>query len=419
MRLSLNIGVLVLITASAFFSADCRSQNQPAGDSTLRLARIIGDSFLRRHPGNVTYDSVSPNRRWNYEQGLILDAFIRLWKRTGDTGYFNFVKQNLDHYITPDGSIESYHKNDYSLDNIEPGCALLAVYDTTRDEKYRRAAALLLRQLVEQPRTNNGGFWHKNIYPHQMWLDGLYMAEPFYAGSLRRFGGEAKFGDITAQFLEMYAHAHDPKTGLLWHGWDERREQKWADRTTGCSSQFWARAIGWYLMGLIDVLDDFPAGRPERNKMVSIVQQLASAVMNYRDTTTNLWYQVVDRGPGGGNYLETSASAMFSYAFAKGARKGYLTHRFRHAAEETFHGLLTYAIRTDNDGSTNIFGTCRSAGLGGDPYRDGSFGYYVAEPLRTNDLKGIGAVLFAAIELAEPESSPGERHETTEGGSRK
>ncbi len=339
----------------------------------------------------------------------MLLALVRMWEHTRDGKYFEFVERNLDRYITAEGTIAAYNIDDYNLDNIAPGRAVLALYDSTHAEKYRGAAALLRRQLAGQPRTGEGGFWHKKIYPHQMWLDGLFMAEPFYAEYARRFNEPDAFDDIAQQFIRMYAHTRNGKTGLLYHAWDERKEQRWADPVTGCSPQFWGRAMGWYLMGLVDVLDLFPASRPQRDTLVQIVQQLSAALMKYRDDRSGLWYQVVDQGPRAGNYLETSASAMFAYAFAKGARKGYLPGSYLRAAQETFQGLAGHALLPADDGCIDVVGTCRSAGLGGDPYRDGSFAYYTGEPRRTNDLKGIGSILLAAIELeASASSSPEE-----------
>lgn len=371
------------------------------GDSSRGWSHRIADAFLIRHPGAVTYDSASPNTRWNYEQGLMLRALLAMWRHTGEERYFDFVRKNLDRYILSDGTISSYKMDDYNLDNIAPGAALLEVFQRTREDKYRLAAEALRRQLLGQPRTSEGGFWHKKIYPFQMWLDGLYMAEPFYARYAAMFQERKAFDDISEQFLLAARHTRDPGTGLLYHAWDERRSERWADSATGCSRNFWGRALGWYMMALVDVLDDLPTDHPRRGELIGILRDLSGALIKVRDEHTSLYHQVLDQGDREGNYLEASSSAMFVYAFAKGVRKGYLDGKFLAAARDTFRGITGNLVRTDAGGLPDLDGTCRSAGLGGVPYRDGSYGYYVGEGVRMNDMKGLGAFLMAALELEE------------------
>jgi unsaturated rhamnogalacturonyl hydrolase len=301
--------------------------------------------------------------------------------------------------VDADGSIRTYRKEDYNLDMVAGGRALLFLYRRTKMEKYKTAADCLRRQLEQQPRTHAGGFWHKKIYPYQMWLDGLYMAEPFYARYAAMFDEPKAFDDIAAQFTLAYLHTLDPKTGLCYHGWDESRSQRWADSATGHSPCIWGRSMGWYLMGLVDVLDVFPADHPRRPELLKILRDLSAALLKYRDERSALWYQVVDRGGEDGNYLESSASSMFTYVFAKGARKGYLDRRFLRAARQSFDGIIKRFVRVDEQGFVNLTETCRGAGLGGDPYRDGSFAFYVGVPRATNDMKGIGACLLAAIQV--------------------
>jgi rhamnogalacturonyl hydrolase YesR len=366
---------------------------------TIPWSVRIGESFLRRHPDAVTYDSGSPNQRWNYEQGLMLTALWRLGEHTGDARYHDFVRRNLERYVNEDGSISTYTLADYNLDNIAPGRALLAVYRESGQEKFRRAADTLRQQLRGQPRTNEGGFWHKKIYPYQMWLDGLFMAQPFAAVYTETFGDAGSFDDIVKQFLLVGKHTRDSATGLFYHGWDESRQQRWADPATGRSPSFWARAMGWYMMALVDVLDVLPADHPGREQLLSILRGLAPALLRFRDPGSHLWYQVVDQGNREGNYLEASASAMFAYGFARGANRGYLPPEYRTAAESTFAGLTSNMVTQHPDGSVDLRGTCRSAGLGNKPYRDGSFAYYISEPQRVNDMKGLGPLLLAAIEL--------------------
>lgn len=362
-------------------------------------SRRIAESFIVRHPGFVTYDTGSPSTKWNYEQGLMLVALCRMWRHTGDGRYFDFLRKNVDQYVEENGSIKTYAYHDFNLDNIAPGGALLTLYDSTRSEKYRKAADALRNQLRNQPRTHEGGFWHKEIYPYQMWLDGLYMAEPFYARYARVFNEPDAFDDIVNQFVFVAKHTRDPQTGLFYHGWDESREQPWADQGTGCSATFWGRAIGWYAMALVDVLDFIPKDHPRRMELVKILRDLSESLSKFRDETTGLWYQILDQGGRQGNYLEASASCMFTYAFAKGANRGYLGREFLEAADRSFRGIIEKLVTVDANGFLDLHHTCRGAGLGGNPYRDGSYDYYINEPQRTNDMKGVGPFLLAAIEV--------------------
>jgi unsaturated rhamnogalacturonyl hydrolase len=362
-------------------------------------SKRIAESFVSRHPGSVTYDSLSPNERWNYEQGLMLEALHQMWLHTNQRRYFDFIKGNLQQYIEESGAIKTYKVEDFNLDNIAVGRALLTVYEVTGEKKYKNAADTLWHQLQNQPRTNEGGFWHKKIYPYQMWLDGLFMAEPFYAWYVSHFEKPASYDDIINQFVYVYKRTRDPKTGLLYHGWDESKEQKWADKKTGCSPHFWGRAIGWYAMAIVDVLDFLPKNHPRRQELISIFKDVAATTLNVRDKKTHVWYQVLDQGAREGNYLEASASCMFTYAYAKGAHKGYIGRKYLAAAKESFEGIKMQFISIDGKGYIDLLHTCQGAGLGGTPYRDGSYEYYVGERQRTNDMKGYGPLLLAAIEL--------------------
>jgi unsaturated rhamnogalacturonyl hydrolase len=359
----------------------------------------IAESFLLRHPGAVTYDTGFTEQKWNYEQGLMLWAMYQMSLHTDDAKYYQFVEQNLDQYIQADGRIKLYKMSDYNLDLIAPGRALLTLNRNAGLDRYRIAADTLRRQLREQPRTREGGFWHKKIYPYQMWLDGLYMAEPFYAMYAQRHGESEAFEDIANQFIWIARHTRDSKTGLYYHGWDESKQQQWANKNTGCSPSFWGRSMGWFVMGLVDVLDYFPKEHPKREALVAILKDVCAGLLKWRDTETSLWYLVLDQGVREGNYLESSSAGMFTYAFAKGARQGYLDKEYFRAAEQSFDGILKHHVTTDENGFVNLHHTIKGAGLGGNPYRDGSFEYYTGERQRTNDMKGVGPFLLAAIEL--------------------
>jgi unsaturated rhamnogalacturonyl hydrolase len=337
--------------------------------------------------------------RWTYEFGVVLKGLEGVWLNTGDGHYFAFIKKGIDHFVKPDGTIASYKLEDYNLDNINSGRNLLLLYKVTGQDKYRKAAALLREQLKTQPRTSDGGFWHKKIYPSQMWLDGLYMAEPFYAEYAATFHEDQDFDDVAKQFELMERHSRDPKTGLLYHGWDESRQQRWANPTTGTSPNFWDRAMGWYAMALVDTLDYFPRQHAQRTELIAILNRLAKAVANYQDQKSGLWYQVVDKGTEKGNYLEASGSSMFVYALAKGVRNGYLPQSYLAVAKRGYKGLLDQFVKTDQNGQTNLDGTVSVAGLGGNPYRDGSYEYYLSEKVVTNDPKGVGSFLMATNEM--------------------
>src|SRR5688572_30928540 len=259
--------------------------------------------------------SMQPGRpvRWSYDQGVVLKGIEGLWKNTADKKYFDYIEKSMDHFVQDDGSIRTYKPDEYNIDHVNNGHNLLFLYKVTLKEKYLKAVQLLREQLRTHPRTAEGGFWHKKIYPYQMWLDGLYMGEPFYAEYAAAFRDPSAFDDIAKQFVLMERHSRDAKTGLLYHGWDESRKQRWANQVTGRSPNVWGRAMGWYAMALVDTLDHFPANHPRRAELIAILRRLAESVKKYQDPQSGLWYQVLDKGGARGNYLEASASCMFVY----------------------------------------------------------------------------------------------------------
>jgi len=338
--------------------------------------------------------------QWTYEQGVVLKGIENVWRRTGNGEYFNYIQKNIDLFVRKDGGIRTYKLDDYNLDNINTGRMALTLYNTVNDNsKYLKAARLLRDQLNYQPRTSDSGFWHKDRYPEQMWLDGIYMAEPFYAEYAKRFNTPEIFNDVAKQFMLLEKHARDPKTGLYYHAWDESKKEKWANKSTGLSANFWGRSMGWYAMALVDVLDYFPMDNPNRDSLVRILRDVAVAIKNVQDKQSGCWWQVMDKGGEKGNYLEASASSMFVYALAKGVRKGYLDRYFLPVALKGYDGIVKNFISVDSTGQTNLNKVCAVAGLGGDPYRDGSYDYYINEPVVTNDPKGLGAAIMAAVEI--------------------
>jgi unsaturated rhamnogalacturonyl hydrolase len=391
-----TLGISTVVLCSTLWAGTGDSLAIP---STWPWSKRIAESFIMRHPGSVTYDTGSPNQRWNYEQGLMLVALRATWKASGDQRYFDFIKGNIDQFVEESGSIKTYKYDDFNIDNIAVGRALLTLHEATGEARYKRAADTLRKQLKNQPRTKEGGFWHKLIYPYQMWLDGLFMGEPFYAWYAVRYREPEAFNDIINQFVFIARHTYDPKTGLFYHAWDESKQQRWANPKTGVSPHFWGRAIGWYAMAIVDVLDYIPKDHPRRKELLPILRKVCAGLMKHQDKKTHLWYQVVDQGQRQGNYLEASASCMVAYAFAKGANKGYLDKAYLAKAKEIFQGVVAHLVTVDARGFVDLHHTCQGAGLGGNPYRDGSYEYYISERQRTNDMKGYGPFLLAALEL--------------------
>jgi unsaturated rhamnogalacturonyl hydrolase len=336
---------------------------------------------------------------WNYELATLLNGIDAVWYQTADGAYFRYAKQSVDALVTPDGSIPTYDPAAMTLDNLAMGREVLCLYRVTKDPRYFKAAAILRNQISIQPRNASGGFWHKKIYPDQMWLDGLYMAEPFYAQYASVFQQPQDFADITHQFTLAESHTRDAKTGLLYHAWDESHQQPWSNKTTGTSPIFWARGMGWYMMALVDTLPYYPQNDPGRLQLIAILNRAAEAINRIQDPQSGLWYQVLDRPAAKNNYFESSAACMFTYALEKGVRLGYLPPKYSNNASRAWQGILTHFAQTDADGSLTLTGTVKAIGLGGTPYRDGSYDYYVHAPVASNDPKGIGAFLLAATEM--------------------
>jgi unsaturated rhamnogalacturonyl hydrolase len=352
---------------------------------------------------NIWKDSFSleENRpaRWSYDQGVILKGFENIWVNTGIPRYFEYIQRSMDFFVADGGnSIRGYRPDEYNIDHINNGKLLLFLFRVTGQQKYLKAAQLLREQLRTHPRTQEGGFWHKKIYPWQMWLDGLYMGQPFYAEYAMLAHEDSAFNDIANQFVWMEKHARDPKTGLLYHGWDESRQQRWANKETGNSPHFWGRAMGWYGMAMVDVLDYFPKDHPRRKEIIDILNRWTTAVEKVQDKKTGAWYDILDQPDRKPNYLEASGSCMMVYTIAKGVRLGYLPASKLSIAQKGYEGIKNTFIKVEN-GQTNLHGTVKVSGLGGDPYRDGSFEYYMREPVIVNDPKGVGAFLLASSEM--------------------
>lgn len=404
------ISCSLLFLATCFITTTgCKEDPPPSIDEVVRAQTVniarelpwserMALSVMKRAPIAWKND-YSKQPSWNYTHGLIMTAIMDTWEQTNKQIYFDYAKSYADTMILPDGGIVDYDLDQFNIDHINPGRILFKLYEKTGKENYKIATQTLKRQIDWQPRTTDGGFWHKLRYPWQMWLDGLYMGEPFYAEFALRNHQPKLFDDVVLQFTLMEKHARDPKTGLLYHGWDESRVQRWADPQTGCSPNFWGRAIGWYAMALVDVLDFLPADHPKRQELIDILNRTLEAVAKYQDDKTGLWYQIVDQVSREGNYLEASASCMFTYAMIKGVNKGYLPESYRPIAQKGYDGILNNLIEVAGDGELHLTKNCAVAGLGAEPYRDGSFEYYIGEPVRPDDPKGLGPFILASLEF--------------------
>lgn len=395
-----------MLTLSFVFAAlacslcSCTATETPQtrfGDAEpLEWSVRMADSEMARLGDRLAW-SQGGRARWDYTAGLFTLSLLKLNERVPNPAYVEFAKTAIGSFISPDGQIQGYKLEDYNIDNINPGKTVLALWQITREDRYRRCADLLRRQLDTHPRTSEGGFWHKQRYPHQMWLDGLYMGSPFYAEYGKLFNEPGAFDDVAKQIRLVAAHTYDPKTGLFYHGWDESRQQDWADKTTGTSPNFWGRALGWYSMALVDVLDFLPADHPGRPEIIALVRKVCAGVMRHQDQDSGLWYQVLDQGGRQGNYLEATASAMFVYTMAKGVNRGYLARTYVAPMLKGYQGIIDRLIRTEDNGQITLTQCCAVSGLGYG--RDGSYEYYLREPIVNNDLKGVGPFILAGIEM--------------------
>ncbi len=375
----------------------------PSSVAPLEWSVRLAESEMA-HRGDSLEWKVGGKAKWDYTTGLFTFSLLKLNEKTPVPSSVDFARQTIGSFISAEGEIHGYNPAEYQLDALDSGKTVLLLWQITGDERFKNAALTLLKQFDTQPRTKDGGFWHKERYPHQMWLDGLYMGAPFYAACAQAFGGPDKsFDDIAKQLRLVDEYTYDPKTGLFYHGWDESKSQPWANPQSGCSSNFWGRAVGWYAMALVDTLDYFPTNHPARPQIIATFQKLAAGVVKWQNPVTGVWWQVMDQPGRLGNYSEATASAMFVYALAKGVNRGYLPHDYIPAVKKGYVGLINSFVQPDGEKRWSLTHCCSVAGLGGSlsngKIRDGSFDYYVSEPVVTNDLKGVGPFILAGIEM--------------------
>jgi unsaturated rhamnogalacturonyl hydrolase len=372
-------------------------QNKDVVEKELKWSEKTALSIINKYPKAWQIDGAE-KPKWDYKTGFALLAFEKLYQKTQNPKYLDYVKEYANELIDSSGNISGYDARENNIDYINPGKILFELYDLTKEERYHKALVLLRNQIDNQPRTASGGFWHKQIYPNQMWLDGLYMAEPFYARYTVEYEKGKRLDDIAKQFELVQNHFRDKKTGFLYHAWDESKQIAWANPETGTSPTIWSRGMGWYMMALVDALDYYPNNHPKQKELVSYLNKLAKALLAYKDKS-GLWFQVTDKPALKDNYLEPSGSAMLIYAFAKGVNKGYLPSEYKAIAKKSFDGFIKEFVRFGENGELNIINVSSNVGLGGKPFRDGSNEYYINGKKKDNSSIALTAFMMSALEL--------------------
>ena len=341
--------------------------------------------------------------RWHYEHGLVIQACLAVGQYyQREEEFSSWAYGMYDPLIAQDGMIATYRQGEYNLDQINAGRNLFSLYEKTGEDRFLLASHRLKEQLDNHPRTFSGVFWHKEIYPWQIWLDGLYMQGPFNAQYAKTYGKDKDLDDLIGQVETVYRLLKDPVTGLLYHAYDESRGMRWSDPKTGLSPHFWGRAVGWFCMALVDIYEFVPQGHPKRTVLEMILCTVLDAVLSFQDSS-GMWYQVMDKAGRKGNYLESSCSSMFATVLFKTVRLGIVQEaqkkeRYKKQAKKALEGLNKSFLREDDEGKLHLGGICTVAGLGGNPYRDGSFAYYISEAVAEDDFKGVGPYILALLE---------------------
>jgi unsaturated rhamnogalacturonyl hydrolase len=385
------IFVLLATIMAGSFRMPGMKESQNESKWSIKMANTI----LARSDSLIYY--VDRNPKWAYDVAFLGMAIDRLGN--ANTRYSEYMENWVNHFVRSDGSVVDYKLTEYNLDRILPGRNIITVYKRNNNPKYKIALDNFIEQLKTHPKTKSGGYWHKKIYPYQMWLDGIYMASTFMAQYAKEFNDPEWFDEACLQAKMIYEKTLDPGSGLLMHAWDESCSQKWCDPVTGKSHYPWSRAMGWYVLAIEDILEYLPEDHPDRVALISILQKTCDALLKVRDPKTGLWYQVLNNAGREGNYLEGSGSAMYTYAFARGAHKGYLDKRYLSVANSAFDSIIKELITVDEKGKVTMHNICGGCGLGGNPYRDGSYEYYVNEKRVDNDTKGVAPFIMAALEL--------------------
>jgi unsaturated rhamnogalacturonyl hydrolase len=384
--------IILLIMLSA---CNFQAQNKRNKAENLKWSVRMANSVISRSDSLIYY--VDRNPKWAYDVAFLGMAVDRLGNI--DPKYSKYMEEWVKYFVRPDGSIIDYRKGEYNLDRIFPGRNVMTLYQRTHEIRYKYALDNFIDQLQSHPKTKSGGYWHKKIYPWQMWLDGIFMASTYMVQYAKEFNTPEWYDAATMQVKMIYEKTLDQSSGLLMHAWDESKQQKWCDPETGKSHYPWSRATGWYTMAIIDILEYLPEDHPDRGVLIGILQKTCDALLKVQDPKTGLWFQVLNQGGREGNYIEGSGSAMFAYVFARGAHKGYLDSKYLAIADKAFDSIIKELITVDEKGFLTMHNICGGCGLGGNPYRDGSYEYYISEKRVDNDTKGVAAFILAAIEL--------------------
>ena len=395
--------LLTICAMSLAVASGCTPKNSLLNSTTPLSVRMV-ESEMKRNPDAITMDGVK-NPKWNYTTGLELLAIMDAGERYNRPEFTEYATSWVDRMVSEDGrSIVTYNLAKHNLDHICPGRLLYRAWDATGEERYREAQCLLWEQLKSQPRTPEGGYWHKRAYPNQMWLDGLYMAEPYKCEYLVRYDGtegvDATHGwqDVVRQFTLVAEKTYDPETGLFRHAWDASKEMFWCDKTTGQSQHAWLRAMGWYTVAIVEVLDIMPADVEERAHLVTILNHIFTTIPRYSNPKSGMWYQVMDCPEREGNYEESTGSIMLTYAMMKAARLGVVNAEYGTKGRKLYENFVERFMRENEDGTISMTDCCSVGGLGGKNNRMGDFAYYLSEPIIENDCKGVGPFIWASLE---------------------
>ena len=389
---------VALITVIIYGCGNNATNNDESADTnysppwSVRMAQ----STMKRYPEAWMMEGRT-KPKWSYSHGVTLLGFEALWKKTGENKYLQYIIDYADTCIRPDGSIINYSLEEYNIDRVSNGKFLMDLYEVTGTEKFRIAVNTLKKQMETHPRTSEKGFWHKKRYPWQMWLDGIYMASPFLAEYAEKMNEPILFDDIANQVTLIYKKTKDPKTGLLYHAWDEKKQQSWCNPETGQSKNFWGRAMGWYTMAIVDVLDYLPENHPKRQEIINIFNEVTKAIIKVQNDSTGLWYQVLDQGGREGNYFECTVACMFTYSMLKAIRMGYIDEKYLPNAEKAYKGILDNLVVIDPDGEIHLSQCNSVAGLSDD--RPGTYEYYIHEAVGMDDPKGVGPFILASLEM--------------------
>lgn len=365
------------------------------------IDKLINGSTPEKPLWNIEFIRKGKEPKWNYIDGCMMTSLLELYYQTEDKKYLDFVQSFVDYFVSEDGSIKGYDINKHVLDDMCESRVLFDLYKLTGLEKYKKAIEYTYGQIAVQPRTFEGSFWHKDIYPNQVWLDGLFMAQVFYMRYETTFHDCMNYADIKKQFENVRKNMFDESKHLYYHGYDASREAFWADKKTGLSKNFWLRATGWYVVALADTLGYMnEAIYEDFDFYKKLLKEAIDGLLMYQDKESKMFWQVIDQAGREGNYLETSGSSMIAYAIMKGVRLNVLSERYRQIGLDIFNGICNRYV-SEKDGDFNVGGICLVAGLGPekDRRRDGTYEYYISEPVVENDAKGIGPLILAYTEV--------------------